>query len=523
MMYSIADKLPLRVRATIIRIYNKTSKVSTHILSIFEIIEEDMQEINSAPIHLASRMKDKSDEKICYDEILLELSRDFYYNPIENYKIPDCYGNIDEFKFINISNIVIPSNNKGYLITEAFGSSDISRVIPNITGPSWIRSIVDNNRETLKYLHSNPHLLSQLSEVTNARMGLDINDYQEHIGNIYFVWHHEDIRSINVHGITKPNPGLVIELDFRNDNRPKLNFNICQFEQIDCVVHEQSINIPVSGFKQHIFLPILVDNAVLKIYDNRMNLIHYQHIRGLIQGFNLRVKTPSRVVRDLEVTNSKGSVIQLSPIQKHITEYSSIGKSLNWGQRYFSEAKEERKYKHLEAVSSFIFFDGNPNNKQINRDKAVKYVRDILNSATNICYICDDYFDAPDFGDFVCPLEDENVKVRIINGKKELKEEGAKRLTKAIENYNSTIGKDIVEARMITGSGDVLHDRFIIADDNIWAVGASFNEIGIRASVMYKIPESVGKIIISQIEDWWNNPEVTQNICDIASNKTTNK
>ena len=123
----------------------------------------------------------------------------------------------------------------------------------------------------------------------------------------------------------------------------------------------------------------------------------------------------------------------------------------------------------------------------------------------------------------MCPLEDENVKVRIINGKKELKEEGAKRLTKAIENYNSTIGKDIVEARMITGSGDVLHDRFIIADDNIWAVGASFNEIGIRASVMYKIPESVGKIIISQIEDWWNNPEVTQNICDIASNKTTNK
>lgn len=78
----------------------------------------------------------------------------------------------------------------------------------------------------------------------------------------------------------------------------------------------------------------------------------------------------------------------------------------------------------------------------------------------------------------------------------DMNKECAMRLAHVVDQYNNAIGKECAMARMLRGNKSVLHDRFIVCDDDIWAVGASFNELGARASVIYKIPYEAGLVII---------------------------
>ena len=478
-------KFPLKVKASILRLYKKKTNECIHLFSVFECIETDMQ-IKSHYV-IDSYNKGNSDEKVYYTENVMTLNEDFISDPMSNFKIPDYENNLDDFHFINTKLYHVPENGMGYLLSEGSSKSGLWRLFPNTNVPTWIKVWIDIECETVKYLKEKKSLVSQIEKVSVKNLGFNIWEYNDYIGSVFLVWHHNEVKSIDIEGIVKPKFGISLNLDFRTDERPSLKVEVCQVEQKDCIVNNHIEKLSRPGFRQFINLPALPDNMMVKVYDVDDNLL-YHYAFNVIRQFDITLSFPSQKVSGVKVRDAKGNEKELTPIQKWTNETDVVGGKIESMNNYFSDAEKIRNIDRNKESGQFIFFDGDKTKQKINKENALNSVIKILNKATKRCMVCDDYFDSSDFGSFLYPLKNGNVEIRVMSSLSDMKPDCAMRLAHVVDQYNNAIGKECAMARMLRGNKSVLHDRFIVCDDDIWAVGASFNELGARASVIYKIP-----------------------------------
>ena len=255
---------------------------------------------------------------------------------------------------------------------------------------------------------------------------------------------------------------------------------------------------------------------MVKVYDVDDNLL-YHYAFNVIRQFDIMLSFPSQKVSGVKVRDAKGNEKQLTPIQKWTNETDVVGGKIESMNDYFSDAEKIRNIDRNKEFGQFIFFDGDKTKQEINKENALNSVIKILNKATKRCMVCDDYFDSSDFGSFLYPLKNGNVEIRVMSSLSDMKPDCAMRLAHVVDQYNNAIGKECAMARMLKGKKSVLHDRFIVCDDDIWAVGASFNELGARASVIYKIPYEAGLVIIQKLEEWWNDDNVSVDVHNVPS------
>lgn len=508
-------QFPLKVKASILRLYNKKTKECTHLFSVFECIEPDMQIKDNHNVFDFTD-KGKSEEKVYYTERVMTLNEDFISDPMSNFKIPDYEENLDQFRFINTELYHGPENGTGYLLSNGSSKSGLCKLFPDTKNPTWIKVWIDKECETVKYLKEKKKLVSQIENVSLKNLGFNILDYKDYIGSVFLVWHHNEVKSIDIEGIVKPKFGISLNLDFRTDERPSLKVEVCQVEQKDCIVNNHIEKLPRPGFRQFINLPALPDNMMVKVYDVDDNLL-YHYAFNVIRQFDITLSFPSQKVSGVKVRDAKGNEKQLVPIQKWTNETDVVGGKIESMNNYFPDAEKIRNIDRNKESGQFIFFDGDKTKQEINKENALNSVIKILNKATKRCMVCDDYFDSSDFGSFLCPLKNGNVEIRVMSSLSDMDKECAMRLAHVVDQYNNVIGKECAMARMLRGNKSVLHDRFIVCDDEIWAVGASFNELGARASVIYKIPYEAGLVIIQKLEEWWNDDKVSVDVHNVPS------
>lgn len=517
-MYSILfnDK-KIKVKASIIRLYNKKTKKCTHVFSVFECIEPDMQIRNDHSDFFASRSADSpSGEKVFYTEQIMELDENLLADPLSNFIIPNTKDeSCDKFEFINSEFIKIPESDDSYLLSCERTASGFDCLFPDVNVPTWIKTWVDHNRETYKFFQKDKKLLKQLEDVSKEKLGFNLADYYEHIGSMVLKWNHRQVRSIDIQGVSEPHFGITLDINYRTSLHPKLKYEICQIEQGDCVVYNQSGELNNIGYKHIIDLPVVPNFFLLQIYDEENNLIYHRPCNGLIQKFSITMSVPSKAIDGVSVENANGETSSLPRVQKWSSEKSVIGNSISSMNNYYLEAQKIRNVFNDEKNGQFIFFDGSRNKKEYNKENARKYVQKLLNRASTRCMICDDFFDAPDFGNYLYHVKNEEVELRVMSSLGDIHRDGAIRLANVIDEYNRAIGSNRAIGRMLKGDRSVLHDRFIVCDDEIWAVGASFNELGARASVIYRIPAEAGKIIISKLEEWWKDDDISVDVHDI--------
>lgn len=507
--------IPIKVKASIFRLYNKKTKVCTHLFSVFECIEPDMQiRDNHEVFEYSKSAESPSGEKVYYTESVIYLDAAFLEDPMSAYIIPSKNG-ADKFRFINQLFVDLPESKESYLLTGERSASGLNSLFPNENTPTWIRAWLDNKRETADFLQQDNKLLKQLKDLSENFIGFDITMYPEYIGAIFLVWHHALIRNIDISGIAKPQTGIALDISYRTPARPKLIVNICQAEQGDCVVNDETIEIPVPGFRQFIKMPVVPNFFLLKVYDEDKNLIFHKVCQGLAQSIVLNISSPSRVIDGVTYETDDGNIEQLPPVQKWFSEQSTIGSNAVSMGDYFSNAEKVRAVERDKAMGSFIFFDGQKDKKEQNRENAKHYVMALLNKATKRCMICDDFFDAPDFGNFLYRVSNENVNLRVLSSMGDMGANCAIRLSHVVDKYNNAMGHDCAFARMLKGKRSIVHDRFIVCDDTIWSVGASFNELGARASIIYKIPHEAGLIIIKNLEDWWRDETISVDVHNV--------
>lgn len=161
----------------------------------------------------------------------------------------------------------------------------------------------------------------------------------------------------------------------------------------------------------------------------------------------------------------------------------------------------------------FIFFDGDRDTVKNaeNKKRAYECVMKILNSCTEECVICDPYFNHYNFDEYILPIADNGINVRILNCKDQIKkvktEDGiltGKIMKPAFDKYNAEQHRTKVECKVMAGEGRI-HDRFIITDKYGWIIGSSFGELGERACSIIKMSDATRDEILRIFNRWWDS------------------
>jgi hypothetical protein len=142
------------------------------------------------------------------------------------------------------------------------------------------------------------------------------------------------------------------------------------------------------------------------------------------------------------------------------------------------------------------------------REEAMGFVRTRVGRARNRIMVADPYFGVLQIPQYLLAITSDTVKVKILTSRLAFEggytpENGqgvpsspsaADVLVKKLERFSKEIervkkeGNADVDVMVLPGKSPVLHDRFLVVDDDIWFLGNSLNTLGERASMIIKLP-----------------------------------
>lgn len=146
------------------------------------------------------------------------------------------------------------------------------------------------------------------------------------------------------------------------------------------------------------------------------------------------------------------------------------------------------------------------------REEAMAFVRTRVGRARNRIMVADPYFGVLQIPQYLLAITSDKVKVKILTSRlafeggyaPEDDQEGASAphppnpLVERLERFSVEIervkkeGNADVDVMVLPGKSPVLHDRFLVVDDEVWFLGNSLNTLGERASMIIKLPNPDG-------------------------------
>jgi hypothetical protein len=138
------------------------------------------------------------------------------------------------------------------------------------------------------------------------------------------------------------------------------------------------------------------------------------------------------------------------------------------------------------------------------RDEAMAFVRARVGRARNRIMVADPYFGVLQVPQYLLALSRDTVNVKVLTSRLAFEggcvpegDEEAPSMPKIekLEKFGEEIervrnsGNSAVEVMVLPGKSPVLHDRFLIVDNEVWFLGNSLNTLGERASMIIKLPD----------------------------------
>lgn len=518
MLQSLKKYYSKAIRTSIVA-QDKLTKRWIHVFSVIEF-----QSIYEYPYNIPNRKwkdnyirtgKSKLQDYVfylCIDEIdSIDEAIKIFETPHNNYEV-----NGESIEFINSTFIKEPMGEFPLVFPSNFYvEQGVSSVIPKRKSGMLVWCQIDNERFVEKQFFTsniNREMLA-IQQLSLDYLGFDIIEKREHLGNIYLSLPNPYFREVDVTLSTNP-IGIFYKIFKRGKEFIPIDFRLID-KHSDAIALDKLIKIEKeTGF---IELPHEPNLFELKFYNKKNELIGLHKPATFLKSIQLDLSIKEADLKVSVKTDKETKNFTVEKFSKPNT--SLIGKSNKSNlENYFKTADDNRKYKLLEKNKEFIFFKGGKNeiDKTSSKSKAKNIIRDIINSAKDTCYLCDPYFNDLDLVDYAFYIKNNGVKIRILNSKEFLDKEKAEQIVKVLESYNSKPFSKI-EVRVLRGKS-ILHDRFIVADEQVWFIGSSFNEFGARATCIAKIPKSSDKIIIREIEKWYNSEVNSQDISEYLNN-----
>ncbi|MFD2903803.1 VPA1262 family N-terminal domain-containing protein [Sphingobacterium anhuiense] len=494
---------------------DKCSKQWYHIFTVIELQTEDEYAYNipnsdwkKGCIRAKQSKLEEYSFYLSIDEInSIDEAIDIFNNPINNFTIDE-----NKISFINNSFIKEPSGNYPLVFTSNFYTEKgVASILPKRKSGLLVWCQIDNERKTdNKFISTSvTKEMSAMQELTMEWLGFDILQKREHIGNIYLSAPNPYFREVELSLSTDP-MGVFYKILTRKNNFEPLKFRIID-KHGDAIALDKTFEIKKQA--DIIELPHEPHLFELRIYNQDDDLIAIHEPATFIRSiqFGMSIKQADFHVK-VETDNGNKEFI----VEKFSKEKPSvIGETKEFNpEYYFKNADKERQHIELAQRKEFIFYPGAKEEAEKTKlkENAKSIIREIINNANDTCYLCDPYFSSMDIVEFAFQIKNSGVKINILNSKEAVSKEEAKKIATVINEYNhKPFGK--IEARILRGNS-ILHDRFIVTDKNVWFIGSSFNEFGNRATCIAKIPDSSGKLIIKEIEKWYNSDEFSQDIIE---------
>lgn len=343
----------------------------------------------------------------------------------------------------------------------------------------------------------------QLGKLSIRNLGKDVSQYPDYLGATIVACYNPIYKSLELTEDASA-PGVYTRINYREGVKKQLTFRFRLCSEDNTVTELEPVPSPEGAFLAHFEFPHAFNKLDIDVYDVDGGLIDYYDKVVFIHRINVEMQIKSK---EIHVQNDKGETVKV--IEKFAGERFYIGNP-----KVDTDDKKtapEIAYQQNEDSLRYVFFDGDKDKVEENERKAEDTVMKILNKASKRCYICDMYFTVKTLVRFVMPVKLTNVEVRILSSKEEL---NAQDITDLKDGCEAMIEKDVVNVscRLLRGEKAALHDRFLVADDQVWLVGCSLDEIGKRATTISRVPVDYSKKILDRIEEWWNNDELSEKI-----------
>ena len=382
--------------------------------------------------------------------------------------------------------------------------SEINNLLPHRLSSAYVNYCIPiEHKKELSNLFSSNRIRQQLSELSTRNMGFDIMEHTQFLGSFVFVSYNPIYKKLDMRKEPNEN-GIFFRTCYRKGHKDKLIYDLVgKDKEGNQLFHERFIN---DGKFLCLFkMPKEYKQLELTVRDEDERIIDIHPCVVFLESIvmNMQIKTS-----EVHVKDKAGKVIK--KIEKFVADSPSIiGKNPQTSSLW--DYSPEYSYKKLEEALDFVFFDGDRSeeSKMANKQKALDCIQRILNSARKRIMICDVYFDAKALEEYVVPIHLRDIEVDILSSKEGLSKDNKRDdLQKLIDEVNQ---KHIcnVKCRLFKGDKPLLHDRFIIADDNVWMLGCSLNEFSVRATSLIRVPRDYRGKLIQRAKEWWKSDDLT--------------
>lgn len=496
----------------------KPSGEFVHVFSILEKIDKDMQDNNDFAPNFGNEFNDcikgigGNENKIYLTVDRITVSESLFEKPWEKYYsgnelLKPC---TEDYRW--------PAGETQWRIlpSDAIDKAELKAVLPSRICPSYVRYCVPlEEPEIISQILSEEKLKSQIKALSERNLGYDLTIHKNFLGGFIFLTYNSIYRKVDFTEKETRN-GIYCRLDYKGTGQP-LTVNSIRRAEDNGIVGMEHFVLDGSKNLYELTFNDSFHSLELNILDKDGDLIDFYNRLVFVHSINFDMRVGDS---EVHVVDEDGKTIKT--VQKYIEGDRFVIGDKN-PSKGLLDSSPEYSYQEFEKALDFVFYDGDKDNAGQNILKADSDILKILNSAFERVYICDVFFDVKSLSRFVLPMSSRSVKVKILSGKKELKSDGKReKLAKAIKELN---GKGIsnIECRLLTGKKAELHDRLIVADDQVWMLGCSLNEFGNRATTLIRVPKDYRNKLVDRVEEWWKDENLTVNINDVEDNDSTRK
>ena len=494
----------------------KSSGAYVHIFSILEKIEEDMQDYDAFPPNQGNEYNDfkksapGNEDKIYLTVDRVIITKTLFDKPWENYYsgeylLQPCTEN---YRWPAGDNQwrILPSdeNNK----------TELKAILPRRTCPSYVRyCIPTEDPGIINHILTTEKLKQQLKELSKRNLGYDLTVNRNLLGGFFFLTYNSIYRKIDFTE-KETRDGIYCRINYIGNRQP-LSVICTRRTNDDGVVGMDHFPLNGNSSLYELTFKGPFHSLEVSILDKEGDLIDFYNRLVFIHSINFDIRIGDQ---EVHVLDEDGNTIRT--VQKFTeSDRTVIGdKDPTKG---LLDSSPEYAYREFEKALDFVFYDGDKFFQKENLEKSTADIIRILNTAHERIYLCDTFFDAKALGRFVLPMVSRTVPVRILSGKKELKSDGKREELRSVLNEMNGKGISNITCRLLTGQKAELHDRFIVADDQVWMLGCSLNEFGFRATTLIRVPKDYRQKLVERAEAWWKDETLTVDINDVEDNDST--
>lgn len=507
MNYSITDYFGKKVRRFSFLIMR--GRVFYNLFTLYEAVVPDMQDVNAFPSeneHPFCKFDKKApgnEDKVFLSVDVCVLTEEMIMQPWKNMVI-DGYtiqSDIEQFNWL------LDDRSKSALIPlheERDERYELVDMLPKRRCAAYVNYCIPQalpHDGVLNGIDRNEKLTKQIRELSTQYLHYDLTLHTKFYGGFVFATYNPVYRQIDL-SEASDSRGIFCRVHYRPGNKQPLTFRIKAYDKNRQLIGQYVRSNAACAFLSHFTFDVKFHSIDIDVYDQNDILIDCYNYVTFIHQILLNIDSAAKKV---EYHDDEGNV---RTVEKYVNAASSrIGTEEI--QSLFGSS-DAYTYDKFEKSLDFVFFDGDKERQEENRQKAQDCILRILNSARMVCYIADIFFNIKSFIDFICPIRHLDLDIRILSSKEKNNGDELSELKTAIEEHNRQVGSNI-SCRLMRGKA-ALHDRFIIADDKMWMLGCSLNEFGIRATTLIRVPQAYASKIISSTEQWWADDNITEQL-----------